>query len=239
MNDPIGRVEELSENLARVRGRIAAACDRAGRAADSVTLIAITKNFPATDVRILAELGVTDVGENRHPEAIHKRSECLDLGLRWHFVGALQSNKAQVVSGYSDVVHSVDRHKLVSALSRGAREADRMSALDCFVQVSLDEPGGVGTRAGVEPAMLGDLAGAVAEAPGLRLVGLMAIAPLGGDPRAAFGRLACYRTELALEHPAATWLSAGMSGDLEEAIAAGATHVRVGRSVLGARPPVK
>ena len=239
MSELIARVEELSANLTRVRGRIEAACDRAGRGAGSVTLIAITKNFPATDVRILAELGVTDVGENRHPEAFHKRSECLDLGLRWHFVGALQSNKASVVGGYCDVVHSVDRHKVVGALSRGAREADRVSPLDCFVQVSLDEPGSVGNRAGVEPAQLSDLAAAVAGAPGLRLVGLMAVAPLRGDPRAAFGRLAGYGAELAVEHPAARWLSAGMSGDLEDAIAAGATHVRVGRAVLGARPPVE
>lgn len=239
MSDAPGRAAELSANLTRVRERVATACDRAGRAADSVTLIAITKNFPATDVRILAELGVTDVGENRHPEAFRKRSECLDLGLRWHFVGALQSNKAHVVGAYSDVVHSVDRHKLVGALSRGSRESHRVSPLDCFVQVSLDEPGSVGNRAGVEPAQVRDLARAVAEAPGLRLVGLMAVAPLGADARAAFQRLARYGADLSVEHPAATWLSAGMSGDLEEAVAAGATHVRVGRSVLGARPPVE
>lgn len=239
MNVAPSRTQELRTNLMLVHERIAAACDRSGRETDSVTLIAITKNFPATDVRILAELGVTDVGENRHPEAFHKKSECLDLGLRWHFVGGLQSNKAQVVGAYSDVVHSVDRHKLVGALSRGASQADRVSPLDCFVQVSLDQPASTGRRAGVAPAELRSLARAVAEAPGLRLVGLMAIAPLGGDPALAFERLARYRTDLGIEYPAATWLSAGMSGDLEEAIAAGATHVRVGRSVLGARPPVE
>ena len=239
MSAVIGRTDEVRVNLARVRGRIAAACERAGRQVDTVSLIVITKNFPASDVRILAALGVTDVGENRHPEAFLKRSECLDLALRWHFVGALQSNKAHVVGSYSDVVHSVDRRKLVSALSRGVCEADRVSPLDCFVQVSLDGPGAAGNRSGVPPKMLGDLAGAVAEAPGLRLVGLMAVAPLGGDPRLAFGQLARCGADLLAEHPGATRLSAGMSDDLEEAIAAGATHVRVGRSVLGVRPPVE
>lgn len=239
MNTLPERTEELRANLARLRERIAVACERAGRAADSVTLIAITKNFPASDVRILAELGVTDVGENRHPEAFHKRNECLDLNLRWHFVGALQSNKAHAVGSYSDVVQSVDRHTLVRALSRGVCEADRVSPLDCFIQVSLDAPGTAGNRSGVDPAGLGDLARAVVQARGLCLVGLMAVAPLGADPRLALAHLARYGAELAVEHPAATWLSAGMSGDLEEAIEAGATHVRVGRSVLGARPSVE
>lgn len=239
MSAVLDRADELRANLARVRGRIAEACERSGRKGDTVTLIVITKNFPASDVRILASLGVTDVGENRHPEAFLKRRDCLDLALRWHFVGALQSNKAPVVASYSDVVHSVDRHKLVSALSRGACEADRVSPLDCFIQVSLDAPNTAGNRSGVQPAGLSDLAGAVAEAPGLRLVGLMAVAPLGGEPRPAFGQLAALGADLVAEHPGASWLSAGMSNDLEEAIAAGATHVRVGRSVLGERPPVE
>lgn len=233
------RTEELGLNLARVRERIARACDVAGRDPAGVTLIAITKNFPVSDVRILAELGVTDVGENRHPEAFHKRNECLDLDLRWHFVGALQSNKAHVVGSYSDVVHSIDRVKLVGALSRGALEAERLGPLECFVQVSLDPPDTSAHRSGVEPTGMPGLAAAVAAAPGLRLVGLMAVAPLGGDPRLAFGQLARHRDELVALYPSATFLSAGMSSDLEVAIGAGATHVRVGRSVLGARPRVE
>jgi pyridoxal phosphate enzyme (YggS family) len=231
-----GRREEIAANLDAVRRRIRDACTEAGRPEDDVALVVVTKFFPASDVRILADLGVTDVGENRHQEAEAKAAECADLGLRWHFIGGLQSNKAAAVAAYADVVESVDRAKLVGPLSRGAqaREAD----VDVLLQVSLDPPGS-DHRSGAAPADLPDLARRVVEADLLRLRGLMAVAPLGEDPRTAFARLADVHRELVREHPGATVLSAGMSGDLEEAIACGATHVRVGSAVLGPRPAVQ
>ncbi len=230
------RADQLAANLATVRDRIARACDGVGRDPAGVDLVVVTKFFPGSDVRILADLGVTDVGENRHQEAEAKATECAELGLRWHFIGALQSNKAAAVARYSDVVESLDRVKLVSGLDRGAGERGR--AVEVLVQVSLDPPG-AGHRAGVDPAALGDLVGAVDGAEHLRLRGLMAVAPLGEDPAAAFARLAALRADMLHHQPEATWLSAGMSGDLEEAVHAGATHVRVGSAVLGSRPEVK
>jgi pyridoxal phosphate enzyme (YggS family) len=233
---PAERRAEITAGLEAVRRRISAAADAAGRDPDEITLVSVTKFFPATDVRILADLGVTDVGENRHPEAGDKRAECGDLPVRWHFIGGLQSNKATVVGSYADVVESVDRAKLVTALDRGAHE--RSHEVDVLLQVSLDPPGRPG-RAGADPADLRALAGAVEAAGMLRLRGLMAVAPLDEDPRDAFARLAAIRADFVGERPDATWLSAGMSGDLEAAIEAGATHVRVGSAILGARPRIE
>lgn len=232
----MSREEEIAAGLASVRGRIATACADAGRDPGEVRLVVVTKYFPASDVRVLAGLGVTDVGENRHQEAQAKAVECADLGLAWHFIGGLQSNKAAAVASYADVVESVDRAKLVRGLDRGAEE--RGQVVDVLLQVSLDPPGREG-RAGADPAELPALARAVGEAGSLRLRGLMAVAPLGEDPAPAFERLAGFRRDLLADHPDATWLSAGMSGDLEQAVRAGATHVRVGSAVLGSRPQVK
>lgn len=230
------RGAELAVALARVRDRIAGACARAGRDAEDVHLVVVTKFFPASDVRLLAGLGVTDVGENRHQEAQAKAIECADLGLRWHFIGALQSNKAAAVASYADVVESVDRPKLIGPLERGARE--RGAVLPVLLQVSLDPPTAT-QRAGAEPDTLLALAARVVAAEHLRLAGLMAVAPLGEDPAAAFARLGDLRRALRAEHPGADVLSAGMSGDLEAAVAAGATHARVGSAVLGSRPAVQ
>lgn len=232
------RADEVASRLAAVRERIERACDAADRDPDEVTLVAVTKFFPASDVVVLADLGVSDVGENRHQEAQAKAAECADLGvddLTWHFIGGLQSNKAAAVTSYADVVESVDRLKLVGALDRGAHERSR--PVDVLLQVSLDPPGADG-RSGADPADLDGLARAVGEAGSLRLRGLMAVAPLGEDPAAAFARLAAVRSDFLGAHPGATRLSAGMSGDLEHAIAIGATHVRVGSAVLGSRPSV-
>ncbi|MET0999901.1 MAG: alanine racemase, partial [Marmoricola sp.] len=176
------------------------------------------------------------VGENRHQEAVEKAAECADLGLDWHFIGALQSNKAAAVAGYSSVVESVDRAKVVRGLSRGAQESGRQ--LDCLVQVSLDPPGASG-RSGAEIDDVPALAELVLEADGLQLRGVMGVAPLGGDARQAFARLGETASVVRLIEPAATWVSAGMSGDLEEAIHEGATHLRIGSAVLGPRPVVK
>jgi pyridoxal phosphate enzyme (YggS family) len=229
----VSRRDDIETGLDTVHQRIAGACADAGRAPDDVRLVVVTKFFPASDVRILAELGVTDVGENRHQEAEAKAAECADLDLQWHFIGGLQSNKAAAVASYAAVVESVDRRKVVGPLSRGAHQ--RSHPLDVLLQVSLDPPERDG-RSGADPAELAELAVAVDEAGMLTLRGLMAVAPLDEDPAAAFGRLADVRTEFLTHHPSATWLSAGMSADLEHAIRAGATHVRVGSAVLGSRP---
>jgi PLP dependent protein len=199
-------------------------------------VIAVTKTFPADDVRHLAALGVTDVGENRTAELEAKATSCHDLGLTWHFVGQLQTNKARSVAAYADVVHSLDRSRLARALDRAAGEHGR--TLDCLVQVDLGEGADAG-RGGVAPDAVSPLADEVAAAACLRLAGLMAVAPLGADPDAAFARLAQLAARLRADHPGASVLSAGMTEDLEPAVAHGATHLRVGRALLGSRPPLR
>jgi pyridoxal phosphate enzyme (YggS family) len=230
---------ELAANLAKVEERIAAACAAAGRKRDEVTLIVVTKTYPASDVRTLAELGVRHVAENRDQDAAPKAAECADLPLSWHFVGQLQTNKVRSVVGYADVVQSVDRARLVTALSKEAERSGR--ELGCLIQVALDAGvSGRGERGGVGPGGVGELADLVAASPGLRLDGLMTVAPLTGEyagrQQEAFGRLMDLSTDLRRAHPAANMVSAGMSADLEQAVAAGATHVRVGTAVLGVRP---
>ncbi|MFJ2885704.1 YggS family pyridoxal phosphate-dependent enzyme [Streptomyces sp. NPDC087305] len=233
------RRDELAVNLAKVEERITAACVAAGRKREEVTLIVVTKTYPASDVRMLAELGVRHVAENRDQDAAPKAAECADLALSWHFVGQLQTNKVRSVVGYADVVQSVDRDRLVTALSKEAERTGRR--LGCLIQVALDAGvSGRGERGGVAPGGIGELADLVAEAPGLRLDGLMTVAPLTGEyagrQQEAFGRLMDLSTDLRRAHPAANMVSAGMSADLEQAVAAGATHVRVGTAVLGVRP---
>ena len=226
------RREELRDSLAAVQHRVASAARSAGRSPDDVTLIVVTKTFPASDVRLLASLGVHDIGESRHQEALAKTEACSDLRLTWHFVGRLQSNKAAAVARYASVVHSVDRDVLVPKLSGGATRSDRR--VDCLIQVDL--PGDVSHRLGgahgSEALRLADL---VAAADRLVLRGVMAIAPVEADAAIAFEQLAEISQRLRRVHPEAGWISAGMSGDLEAAVAHGATHVRVGSAVLGAR----
>ncbi|MFJ1970756.1 YggS family pyridoxal phosphate-dependent enzyme [Streptomyces sp. NPDC087903] len=233
------RKGELAANLAKVEERIAAACAAAGRKRAEVTLIVVTKTYPASDVRILSDLGVRHVAENRDQDAAPKAAECADLPLVWHFVGQLQTNKVRSVLGYADLVQSVDRSRLVTALSKEAVRVGR--EIGCLIQVALDaEASGRGERGGVGPGGVAELADLVAGAPGLRLDGLMTVAPLAGEyagrEQAAFARLLDLSTDLRRTHPAANMVSAGMSADLEQAVAAGATHVRVGTSVLGVRP---
>lgn len=267
------RAAELAERLERVRDRIRAA---APSGADP-TLIVVTKYFPAADVELLARLGVTDVGENKDQEAAGKAADTASLGLSWHFIGQLQSNKAKSVVRYAQAVHSVDRPSLVTALAKAmAGEQQRRAGagleprkdLECFLQVDLRNPsaanpsaaaGGSGAgapagtsagtpgqgapggpaRGGVLPAELPALADAAAAAPGLRLAGLMAVAPLDEDPLDAFGRLHNLSLQLREKYPEADAVSAGMSGDLEAALACGATHLRIGSDILGPRPPVR
>ena len=228
------RRAELAANLAAVQGRIAAACAASGRATAEVQLIAVTKTFPVPDIMILHELGVDDVGENKDQEAAPKAAACAAAGLalRWHFVGQLQVNKAASVASYAYMVHSVDRLRLVEALGRRAVAAGRQ--LRCLVQVSLDGEAG---RGGAEPGQVSGLADAIAARDGLELAGVMAVAPLGQPARPAYARLREIAETVRAAHPAAQVISAGMSGDLGEAIAEGATHVRIGTALLGGRPP--
>ena len=238
------RRRELAANLAQLRQRIAAACAAAVRPVDEVSLIAITKTFPASDVVLLAELGVTDVGENRDQEAaakvadvatLYSNAGCADSNvLRWHFVGALQSNKCPSVVRYASLIHSVDRLRLVNALGRAAQQAAAPHAVRCLVQVDLDETNRPG-RAGARQEEVGAIADAIAGDSHLELAGVMAVAPLDADPASAFRELAAVADSVRQRHPAARVISAGMSGDLEQAVANGATHLRVGSALLGTR----
>jgi pyridoxal phosphate enzyme (YggS family) len=231
------RRAELAAGLARVRSRIAAACEDAGRDPADVTLVVVTKSYPASDVALLAGLGVRDVGENRDQEAAAKHAASRrqgDLELRWHFIGQLQSNKARSVAGYADLVHSVDRASLVAALDRAAERHRRV--LDCLVQVSLDSDPG---RGGVPRTELAGLAERAAAAANLRLRGVMAVAPLGVDPLQVFATLPELLGIVREHAPQASVISAGMSGDLEAAVTCGATHLRVGSAILGSRPLVR
>ncbi len=199
-----------------------------------MTLIAVTKTYPASDVAALAQLGVRDVGESKDQEASAKVRELADLAtpVRWHLVGRLQTNKARSVVGYAHAVHSVDRAKLARALADAAAREQRSTPVEVFVQVSLD---GDPARGGVLEADLPALADLVAERTELHLRGLMAVAPMGADPEQAFARLAELADQVRRSHPGAQSISAGMSNDLEAAIANGATHVRVGTALLGRR----
>ncbi len=233
------RRAQLAASLDEVRERIARACVAAGRAPGSVTLVAVTKTYPASDVVLLAGLGVTAVGENKDQEAAAKAALVRDAGaaVRWHFVGQLQRNKARSVVTYADVVESVDSLRLVRALD-GAAERHRDRPLDVLVQVSLDGDPARGGAVADAPEAEQDLwrvADAVASAAHLRLGGVMAVAPASWQPDAAFEKLASLAERIRQAHPAATAVSAGMSGDLEQAITHGATHVRIGTSLLGMR----
>ena len=244
----VSRTAELSRSLAATRNRIAAACSAAGRDPAEITLIAVTKTYPAADVLALAGLGLTNFGENRDQEAAPKAAAVAAAltaadeaaPVRWHFVGQLQSNKAHSVAEYASVVHSVDRIRLVRHLGAAALSTPGRNAADaaliCLVQVSLD---GDQNRGGVPAGRMLEIAEAIEAEPGLALGGLMAVAPLDEDPLAAFAPLRQLSAAVRSVNPTATVVSAGMSGDLEAAIQCGATHLRIGTALLGdRRPPV-
>ena len=220
-------MSELADRLSRVDDDIAEAARAAGRDPSEITRIVVTKFHPASLVRELFELGVRDFGENRHQEAVAKAAELTDLELTWHFVGQLQSKKARQALAYARVVHSVDRESLVTALAGGH------PVVDCFVQLNLtDDP----NRGGVAPDHAERMAELVAGAPGLRLLGVMAVAPLDEDPRRAFARVRAVSEKVRSVVPGADRISAGMSGDFCEAVESGATHLRIGTAITGNRP---
>ncbi|MFE3289850.1 YggS family pyridoxal phosphate-dependent enzyme [Rhodococcus sp. NPDC059234] len=244
------RTAQIADALGEVRDRLSRACVDAGRDPAEVQLLPVTKFFPASDARILYALGCREFGESREQEASAKVAELADLlagsdssagsatgHVRWHMIGSLQRNKARAVARWAHAVHSVDSDRLVDALSKGSVEAladgARTEPLRVLLQVSLDaDP----KRGGVLPAELPALARHTTTAAGVELAGLMAVPPLGADPDAAFATLAELHRTLLLEHPDATMLSAGMTGDLESAVRHGSTCVRVGTALLGSRP---
>ncbi len=234
------RLEELKSRLDAVRSRITAAAASHGREGNLPTLIVVTKFHPAEDIRRLAALGVTDVGENRDQEAAAKAEQLAECALAWHFVGQVQTKKAKSVVRYAAAVHSVDRPQLVEALAKAAQAQQDMTGrapLECFIQVSLEDDAGT-HRGGAVPGDVGMLAERIAAAGSLRLAGVMAVAPLGAPPEPAFEKLAAVSAGVVAEYPEATRISAGMSQDLEAAIRFGATHLRIGSDILGSRPPV-
>jgi pyridoxal phosphate enzyme (YggS family) len=222
----------LAERLATVRAGVADAAQAAGRDISSIITIAVTKFHPAAVVRELAALGVTDFGESRHQEAQSKTAELSDLELRWHFVGQLQSKKARQVRVYAQVIHSIDRDSVIDALASPIGDPAGITT-DCFIQLNLtpDE-----RRGGVGDTELERLAERVVASAGLRLLGVMAVAPLDGDARRAFARVREASELLRTIEPSASFISAGMSGDYREAILEGATHLRIGTAITGNRP---
>lgn len=222
---PVG--DTLEARVLEVQERIAVAATAAGRDPADITTIVVTKFHPAQLVRDLYALGVRHVGENRHQEAVAKHDEVADLDLTWHFIGQLQSNKARAVAEYARVIHSLDRPSLVSALSNQDRQ------VDVFIEINVtDVPG----RGGVLPQELEALCDLVLQTPVLNLRGVMAVAPVDEEPARAFERVLGYAARVRAMAPAARDLSIGMSGDFEEAIAVGATHLRIGTAITGKRP---
>ena len=219
------RSQELSSNLDSIRARIGAAVQGSGRNPDEVTLIVVTKTFPASDVQILYDLGVRDFGENRDQEASVKSLELPD-DCRWHFQGQIQSNKLKSIAEWADVLHSIDD------ISHARKLNSLVAEKDVFVQVSLDN---LPNRGGVLPNLLPDFLEELSALANLNLRGLMAVAPLGEEPARAFSRLKVLSDQVVRVHPKAHEISAGMSNDFEAAIAQGATHIRIGSQILGVR----
>ena len=220
----IDRSGEIATNLEAVRDQISKAASIAGRALDEITLIAVTKTFPASDVEILRDLGVNDFGENRDADAAPKAAA---VGGTWHFQGQIQSNKLKSITSWANVIHSLDEIRHFEVIEKSAPYP-----LDIFCQVSLDGSAG---RGGVSEQKLYELAQAIEKSATHRLQGLMAVAPLGVDPSDAFSKLSVIHKAFMADFPKADKLSAGMSGDFKEAIAYGATHIRIGSSILGSR----
>ncbi|QIM18330.1 YggS family pyridoxal phosphate-dependent enzyme [Leucobacter coleopterorum] len=228
-SEALSSYPELGARLQFVQAGISEACKRASRDAGDVTLIVVTKFHPASLVAALSELGVRDVGENRHQEAQAKAEELAQLNLNWHFIGQLQTKKARQAARYAHAIHSIDRERLVDALADN--ETGRV--IDAFVQINLtDDPG----RGGVAPDGIETLAEKVLQTPSLRLRGVMSVAPLEEPAAAAFERLAGYSDRVRALEPSASAISAGMTHDYVEAIAAGATHLRIGSAITGNRP---
>ena len=229
------RLADIQSNLEKINSRIAEACSRSKRNISEITLIAVTKTYPASDVDLLKQLGIENVGENKDQEASGKISQVKEK-FSWHFIGQLQSNKAKSVVTYADLIHSVDRLSLAKELQKSASAIAKKQKV--LIQVDLDQSGPDPSRGGVWPADLAALAQFISQSENLELAGLMSVAPLGENPSEAFERLAQIRSDFLKNYPNAVILSAGMSEDLEAAIEHGATHLRIGSALLGERPKI-
>jgi pyridoxal phosphate enzyme (YggS family) len=211
----MNRIEELRNNLEEVKSRIPN---------PEVTLIVVTKTYPVSDVKILRDLGVENFGENRNEEGLLKSA---DVPARWHYQGEIQSRKLRDIAGWADVIHSLDSQRHIEKLSAVANKT-----IEVFLQLSLD---GDPARGGAVESELSSLADSIQSLPNLQLTGLMCVPPLHSDPRIAFSEIAQIHRRFTEKYPSAPYLSAGMSGDFEVAIEYGATHIRVGSSILGSR----
>ncbi len=227
----MNRIDEIKSNLDNIRAKIAAAAIKAHRSPDEITLIVVTKTFPLSDLEILYSLGVREFGENRDQEASSKVGQ-LPSDINWHFQGQIQSNKLKSITNWASYIHSVDQIKYAQIIS----EQSNGQAKPIFIQVSLDQP--PESRGGVDPAKLVQLATEITKLPGISLHGLMAVAPTDTAPGTAFANLKKIHTNFLTSFPTAKSLSSGMSGDYEMAISYGATHLRIGSSILGNRQPI-
>ena len=219
---------EIAHALKSVEDRIAAAATKAGRARNEITLIAVTKTYPASDVEILRNLGVQNFGENRNEEGVAKSA--LVSGT-WHFQGQVQSRKLRDIASWATYIHSLDSADHIEKLSRIATEIGK--EISIFLQLSLD---GAPGRGGVVASELRALADSVANLPQIKLVGLMCVPPVELEHERAFSEIADIHQGFLANFPRANFLSAGMSSDYEVAITHGATHLRVGSQILGSRP---
>lgn len=229
------RLAGIKENLEKLQLRIEKACQESKRSSSEITLIAVTKTYPADDVDLLKQLGIDDVGENRDQEAALKKTQ-VQADFKWHFIGQLQSNKAKSVVSYAHLIHSVDRSSLAKEIQKSAQGVDKKQAV--LIQLDLDQSGPDPTRGGLWPTELMALAQQITDSSHLELKGLMSVAPLEENPAVAFARLAEIRADFLKTYPQASILSAGMSDDLEAAILHGATHLRIGSALLGERPKI-
>lgn len=227
----MSRVDEISANLEKVKEQINLAAASANRLSEEITLVAVTKTFPVSDIEILYSLGIRDFGENRDQEASAKVG-LLPKDVRWHFQGQIQSNKLKSITSWASFIHSVDQLKYAQMIS----DYNARNGKPIFIQVSLDKP--PQSRSGVNPSELLELAGAISALPGIRLQGLMAVAPVNSPAEQAFAELEDIRSDFLSTFPDAKSLSIGMSGDYQIAIKYGATHIRIGSSILGIRSPI-
>jgi len=227
----MSRIDEISGNLEKVKEQIKLAAASANRLSDDITLVAVTKTFPVSDIEILYSLGIRDFGENRDQEASAKVG-LLPKDVRWHFQGQIQSNKLKSITSWASFIHSVDQLRYAQMISDYSAGNEK----PIFMQVSLDKP--PQSRSGVNPSELLELAGAISELPGIRLQGLMAVAPVNSPAEQAFAELEDIRSDFLSTFPDAKSLSIGMSGDYQIAIKYGATHIRIGSSILGIRSPI-
>lgn len=222
------RIDDISQALSQVEERIARACRSAGRIRDDVTLIAVTKTYPASDVQILQGLGINNFGENRDVEGVEKSSL---IKAHWHYQGEVQSKKIGSISRWAETVHSLDDLSHIEKFDR-ALQALGDKSLQIFIQVSLD---GNPTRSGLQPSDLMQACQAVTNSSHLHLMGVMAVPPVESDPEKSFAHVAAIAKGVKSSFPEARYISAGMSGDFEVAIAYGATHIRIGSQILGSR----